>query len=269
MVGRWNFPLTWSLFWGHVNFRRDISSLICFSIYIVVLHQVNLEDSQTSGWIPRVQRSHQLSRPDNGMSNPTHVTSPKWNCEAGCGKPWILPIFFWDSKVMIIMFTIVIYRPEVKAMMGLTTWGSSLPHWHHVLRVLSFMKCFDSPCDSTVEINCKASQIHDWFANCNHFQNSNYFQPRKTKTQLVQNQSQFQDHLVIQFNHFWFLPGQILPSSKLVKHLLCFRKALRNRMAARIVVTGRTVPARSGERLAPESRETWGKLSILLLLIVY
>lgn len=103
----------------------------------------------------------------------------------------------------------------------------------------------------------------------NHFQNSNYFQPRKTKTQLVQNQSQFQDHLVIQFNHFWFLPGQIPPSSKLVKHLLCFRKALRNRMAARIVVTGRTVPARSGERLAPESRETWGKLSILLLLIVY
>lgn len=101
MVGRWNFPLTWSLFWGHVNFRRDISSLICFSIYIVVLHQVNLEDSQTSGWIPRVQRSHQLSRPDNGMSNPTHVTSPKWNCEAVVENPESTNIFK-DSKVMII-----------------------------------------------------------------------------------------------------------------------------------------------------------------------
>lgn len=187
---------------------------------------------------------------------------------SGCGKSWIYQ-YFQEFQGHDNMFTIVIYCPKVKAMMGLTTWGSSLPHWHHVLRVLSFMKCFDSRCDSKVEINCKASEIHDWFANCNHFQNSNYFQPRKTKTQLVQNQSQFQDHLVIQFNHFWFLPGQIPPSSKLVKHLLCFRKALRNRMAARIVVTGRTVPARSGERLAPESRETWGKLSILLLLIVY
>ena len=83
------------------------------------------------------------------------------------------------------------------------------------------------------------------------------FSPEQ-KTQLVQNQSQFQDHLVIHFNHFLFLPGQIPPSPKLVKHLLCFRKALRNRMAARIVVTGRTVPARSGETLAPETRRHGG-----------
>ena len=179
------------------------------------------------------------------------------------------------------LFTIVIYCPEVKAMMGLTTWGSSLPHWHHVLRVLSIMKCFDSRCDSKVEINCKASQIHDWFATCNHFQNSNYFQPRKTKTQLLDllcaqhKSNKFQVPWVIHFNHFLFLPGQIPPSPKLVKHLLCFRKALRNRMAARIVVTGRTVPARSGETLAPETRRHGGSypfccywLSINRILII-
>ena len=184
------------------------------------------------------------------MSNPTHL-----NCEAVVENPESYQYFQgFQGHDINVYYCHLLSRSQGEQ--GLPTWGSSLLHWHHVLRVLSITKCFDSWCDSKVEINCKASEIHDLFATCNQFQNSNYFQPRKAKTQLVQNQSQFQDHLVIHFNHFLFLPGQIPPSPKLVKHLLCFRKALRNRMAARIVVTGRTVPARSGERLAPETRET-------------